>query len=227
MFAGISDAIDPQELIRTLGTIGLILIIFAESGLLLGIIFPGDSLLFTAGLFAATGKFGLNIWAVAGGAFVAAVLGAQVGYWIGRRYGPRLFQRPDSRFFKEEYVERSRVFFDKHGAKAIVLARFVPFVRTLAPPMAGMGQMEIRKFTIFNVVGAAIWALGVTLLGYWAGDLIPKDKVDTYLLPIIAVIILISLIPPLLEYRKHRATHPLTDAEAQALVEELHEELDD
>ena len=211
MFAGISDAIDPQELIRTLGTIGLILIIFAESGLLLGIIFPGDSLLFTAGLFAATGKFGLNIWAVAGGAFVAAVLGAQVGYWIGRRYGPRLFQRPESRIFKAEYVDRSRVFFDKHGAKAIVLARFVPFVRTLAPPMAGMGNMEIRTFTIFNVVGAAIWALGVTLLGYWAGDLIPKDKVDNYLLPIIGAIILISLIPPFLEYRKHRRTTSRAD----------------
>jgi membrane-associated protein len=222
-------SLDPQELIRTLGTIGLIAIIFAESGLLLGIIFPGDSLLFTAGLFAATGKFGLNIAAVAGGAFLAAVLGAQVGYWIGRRYGPRLFQRPDSRIFKSEYVERSKVFFEKHGAKAIVLARFVPFVRTLAPPMAGMGQMDVRQFTIFNVVGAFLWALGVTMLGYFAGDLIPKDKVDTYLLPIIAVIILISLIPPFLEWRKHKAesAHQLTDAEGRALVEELHEELED
>lgn len=231
MFAGISSAIDPQELIRTLGTLGLIAIIFAESGLLLGIIFPGDSLLFTAGLFAATGKFGLNIWAVAGGAFLAAVLGAQVGFWIGKKYGPRLFQRPDSRIFKAEYVERSRVFFDKHGSKAIVLARFVPFVRTLAPPMAGMGQMDTRTFTIFNVVGAGIWALGVTLLGYFAGDLIPKDKVDTYLLPIIAVIILISLIPPLLEYRKHKREsthpHPLTDAEGEALVDELHLDFED
>jgi len=226
MFAGISQAINPEELIRTLGTIGLIFIIFAESGLLLGIIFPGDSLLFTAGLFASTGKFGLNIWAVAGGAFIAAVLGAQVGYWIGKKYGPRLFQRPDSRIFKTEYVERSRVFFDKHGSKAIVLARFVPFVRTLAPPMAGMGEMEIRTFTIFNIVGAALWALGVTMLGYFAGDLIPKDKVDTYLLPIIGAIILISLIPPLLEYRKHKREQShaaLTDAEAAQLAEHIHE----
>ncbi|MGZ4713138.1 MAG: DedA family protein [Acidimicrobiia bacterium] len=205
------DIFDIQGLIEAVGTIGLIVIIFAESGLLLGIIFPGDSLLFTAGLFASTNKFGLNIFAVAGGAFVAAVLGAQVGYWIGHRYGPRLFQRPDSRIFKAEYVERSRVFFDKHGSKAIVLARFVPFVRTLAPPMAGMGEMEIRTFTIFNIIGAALWALGVTLLGYFAGDLIPKDKVDTYLLPIIGVIILISLIPPFLEYRKHRQTQGRPD----------------
>jgi len=227
MLAALS--LDPQELIRTLGTIGLIAIIFAESGLLLGIIFPGDSLLFTAGLFAATGKFGLNIVAVAGGAFVAAVLGAQVGYWIGKRYGPRLFQRPDSRIFKSEYVERSKVFFEKHGAKAIVLARFVPFVRTLAPPMAGMGQMDVRQFTIFNIFGAFLWAFGVTMLGYFAGDLIPKDKVDTYLLPIIAVIILISLIPPFLEWRKHKkeSAHQLTDAEGRALVDELHRELDD
>src|SRR6478672_904029 len=227
MLAALS--LDPQELIRTLGTIGLIAIIFAESGLLLGIIFPGDSLLFTAGLFAATGKFGLNIAAVAGGAFVAAVLGAQVGYWIGKKYGPRLFQRPDSRIFKAEYVDRSKVFFEKHGAKAIVLARFVPFVRTLAPPMAGMGQMDLRQFTIFNIFGAFLWAFGVTMLGYFAGDLIPKDKVDTYLLPIIAVIILISLIPPFLEWRKHKkeSTHQLTDAEGRALVDELHQELDD
>jgi membrane-associated protein len=198
------DIFDIKGLIETVGTIGLVLIIFAESGLLLGIIFPGDSLLFTAGLFAATSKFGLNIFAVSSGAFLAAVLGAQVGYWIGKKYGPRLFSRPDSRIFKAEYVERSRTFFTKHGSKAIVLARFVPFVRTLAPPMAGMGDMDLKTFTIFNVVGAALWAVGVTMLGYVVGDSIPPDKVDTYLLPIIALIILISMIPPFLEYRKHK-----------------------
>jgi membrane-associated protein len=222
------DFFNIEGLIETVGTIGLILIIFAETGLLVGIVFPGDSLLFTAGLFAATNKFGLNIVAVAGGAFLAAVAGAQVGYWIGRRYGPRLFQRPDSRIFKQEYVERSKVFFDRHGSKAIVLARFVPFVRTLASPMAGMGEMEIRTFTIFNVVGAALWALGVTLLGYFAGDLIPKDKVDTYLLPIIGLIILISLIPPLLEYRKHKregAERP-TATETREPVENLREDFE-
>ena len=198
------DIFSIKDLIHTVGTPGLILIIFAESGLLLGIIFPGDSLLFTAGLFAATGKFGLNIVAVAGGAFIAAVLGAQVGYWIGKKYGPKLFSRPDSRFFKAEYVNRSRTFFEKHGSKAIVLARFVPFVRTLAPPMAGMGEMELRTFTIYNIIGAALWAVGVTMLGYVVGDSIPPDKVDTYLLPIIALIIVISMIPPFLEYRKHK-----------------------
>ena len=198
------DIFDIKGLIETVGTLGLILIIFAESGLLLGIILPGDSLLFTAGLFAATGKFGLHILPVVGGVFLAAVLGAQVGYWIGKKYGPKLFSRPDSRIFKHEYVERSRVFFTKHGSKTIVLARFVPFVRTLAPPMAGMGEMELRTFTIYNIVGAALWAVGVTMLGYVVGDSIPPEKVDTYLLPIIALIILISMIPPFLEYRKHK-----------------------
>jgi len=204
MYAGLMDSVDPTKLLGSFGTIGLILIMFAESGLLLGLIFPGDSLLFTAGLFAATSKFGLNIAAVAGGAIVAAIVGAQVGYWLGHRYGPRLFQRPDSRIFKAEYVERSRAFFEKHGSKTIVLARFIPFVRTLAPPMAGMAEMDAKVFTTYNVAGALLWAGGVTMLGYFAGDLIPKDKVDTYLLPIIAVIILLSLIPPLLEYRKHK-----------------------
>src|SRR6266508_644533 len=127
----------PERLIETFGTIGLLVIIFAESGLLLGLIFPGDSLLFTAGLLASQNKFGLNIGVVAIGCFVAAVAGTQVGYWLGRRFGPKLFRRPDSRIFKQEYVERSRQFFDRHGSKTIVLARFVPFVRTLAPMLAG------------------------------------------------------------------------------------------
>lgn len=201
------DIFSIKDLIQTAGTIGLILIIFAESGLLLGLIFPGDSLLFTAGLFAAVhvkGQPHLNIFAVAGGAFVAAVLGAQVGYWFGHKYGAKLFHRPDSRIFKAEYVDRSRTFFDKHGSKTIVLARFVPFVRTLAPPMAGMAEMDLKVFTTYNVVGGVLWAVGVTMLGYFVGGEIPPDKVDTYLLPIIAGIIILSMIPPFLEYRKHK-----------------------
>jgi membrane-associated protein len=223
------DLFDPKSLIETFGTIGLILIIFAESGLLLGLIFPGDSLLFTAGLLASENKFGLNIYFVAGGAFVAAVAGAQVGYWLGRRYGPSLFKRPDSRIFKREYVDRAREFFDKHGAKTIVLARFVPFVRTLVPMMAGIGEMNPGTFFTYNVVGAGLWAAGVTLAGYGLGSAIPD--VDKYLLPIIGLIILISLIPPLLEYRKHRKSpqreHELDDAEASELATDLHNVVDD
>jgi membrane-associated protein len=195
---------DPESLIRTLGTIGIIAIIFLESGMLLGLIFPGDSLLFTAGLFAATGKFGLNIGTVTIGVILAAIAGGQVGYWIGKKYGPSLFRRPDSRIFKQEYVERSEEFFDKHGSKTIFLARFLPFVRTLVPPLAGIGKMDLRKYTTYNVFGGVVWAGGVTLAGYWLGKQIPPDKVDTYLIPIVLGIIVLSLIPPLLEWRKHK-----------------------
>jgi membrane-associated protein len=223
------DLFDPKSLIEAFGTIGLILIIFAESGLLLGLIFPGDSLLFTAGLLAASNKFGLNIFLVAGGVFVAAVAGAQVGYWLGRKYGPSLFKRPDSRIFKRKYVDRSREFFDKHGAKTVLLARFVPFVRTLTPMMAGIGEMEGRTFFAFNVLGAALWALGVSLAGFALGKTYPDA--DKYLLPIIAVIIVVSLIPPALEYLKHRrmakAEHPLDDAEASELSADLHHVVDE
>ena len=223
------DLFDPKSLIETFGTIGLIVIIFAESGLLLGLIFPGDSLLFTAGLLAASNKFGLNIAVLAGGAFLAAMAGAQVGFWLGRRYGPSLFKRPDSRLFKREYVDQSRDFFDKHGAKTIVLARFVPFVRTLAPMMAGIGDMNGRTFFLFNALGAFLWAFGITIAGYFLGSAIPN--VDKYLLPIIAAIIAISLIPPFLEYRKHKRergkAHPLDEAEAEDLAADLHDVVDD
>lgn len=224
------DFLDPKSLIQTFGTIGLITIIFAESGLLLGLVFPGDSLLFTAGLLASEHKFGLNIWAIAGGAFVAAVLGTECGYMLGRRYGPGLFRRPDSRVFKREYVDRSRVFFDRHGTKTVVLARFVPFVRTLVPMMAGIGEMERTPFTLFNLLGAFLWAIGVSVAGFFLGKTIPN--VDRYLLPIIALIIVLSLIPPFIEYRRHRrvphaSSAPLTDAEAEELAARLHANVDD
>ncbi len=223
------DLFDPKSLIETFGTIGLIFIIFAESGLLLGLVFPGDSLLFTAGLLASEHKFGLNIYLVAGGAFLAAVAGSQLGYFLGKRYGPSLFKRPDSRIFKREYVDRAREFFDKHGPKTIVLARFVPFVRTLVPMMAGIGEMNPGTFFAYNVLGAALWAAGVTLAGFGLGKTIPN--VDKYLLPIIGLIILISLIPPLLEYRKHKRgqtdEHPLDDAEAGELATDLHNVVDE
>ena len=193
---------DPKHLIETFGTIGLILIIYAESGILLGLIFPGDSLLFTAGLLASQNKFGLNIFFIAGGAFAAAVLGAQTGYWLGKRFGPAMFRRPDSRIFKQEYVDKSKEYFDRYGGKTVVIGRFVPFVRTLVPMLAGIGEMDLRQFTLFNVMGAALWAAGVSVAGYFLGKSIPN--VDRYLLPIIFLIILISVIPPLIEIRRQR-----------------------
>jgi membrane-associated protein len=222
LLAGVTDAIDPQEIIRTFGTIGLILIIFAESGLLIGFFLPGDSLLFTAGIFAAKGD--LNIAVILFGCFAAAVLGDQVGYAFGKRVGPALFKRTDSKLFKQEYIQRADEFFERHGAKTIVLARFVPVVRTFAPILAGVGSMRYRTFLMFNLVGGFVWAVGVTLLGYWLGNQIGADNIDKYLLPIIFVIIVISVVPAVIEVMRHRRkARRLTDAEAEAMAERIHE----
>jgi membrane-associated protein len=197
-------SLDPKEILESFGpwaTIGLILIIFAETGLLIGFFLPGDSLLFTAGVLASDGN--LNILVILIGVFLAAVIGDQVGYTIGKRAGPALFKREDSRFFKQRYVERTKEFFEQHGPKTIVLARFVPVVRTFAPVLAGVGEMSRRTFTTYNVIGGFIWAIGVTLAGYLLGSVI-GDDIDKYLLPIIGVIIVLSILPPLIEIRRER-----------------------
>ncbi len=193
-----SPAMDVEKLIETVGTLGLFAIVFAESGLLVGFFLPGDSLLFTAGLLASQGK--LNLPVILVGCFVAAVAGDQAGYLFGKRVGPALFKRPESRFFKHENVEKAQAYFDKYGVKTIVLARFVPVVRTFAPIVAGVGSMEYRTFLRFNVLGGFLWGVGVTLLGYVLGDTIPD--IDKYLLPVILVIVALSLLPVALELRK-------------------------
>ena len=198
VFAALS--LDPEKLIEAFGTIGLFLIVFAESGLLFGFFLPGDSLLFTAGLLASQDR--LNLPLILVGCFVAAVAGDQVGYAFGNRVGPALFRRPDSRFFKKEHLERAHAYFEDHGSKTIVLARFVPIVRTFAPIVAGVGSMQYRTFVTFNIIGGAIWAIGVTTLGYLLGEAIPD--IDKYLLPVIGLIIFLSLIPVAIELRKAR-----------------------
>jgi membrane-associated protein len=222
------DFLDPENIIEWLGpfaTIGLFLIVFAESGLLIGFFLPGDSLLFTAGLLAAQDEAGLQLPVLLVGCFIAAVLGDQVGYMFGKRVGPSLFRREDSRLFKQEYVQRTKDFFESHGPKTILLARFVPVVRTFAPILAGVGEMPYRTFVRYNVVGGFIWAVGVTTAGYVLGSTIPS--IDRYLLPIIFVIVLLSVIPPFLEWRKHRkVVAPASAAEAEAEAEELQELLD-
>lgn len=220
---------DPKELLDSLspyGEIGLMLIIFAETGLLIGFFLPGDSLLFTAGLLANQGK--LNLAFVLVGCFAAAVIGDQVGFTIGDKLGPRFLAKPDSKVFKREYVERTEAFFDKHGPKTIVLARFVPVVRTFAPVLAGVGKMSRRTFLTFNVFGAFIWVFGVTLTGYLLADVI-GDSVDKYLLPIIFLVIVISLIPPFLEWRKAKKEGPQAISDAQAVAEaaRLHHDVED
>ena len=199
------DWLDPKTLLEKFGdlaTLGLWLIVFAESGLLIGFFLPGDSLLFTAGVLAANGD--LNIYAVSIGSAVAAILGDQVGYLFGKRVGPALFRRPNSRLFKQEYVERTQKYFEENGSKTIVIARFVPVVRTFAPIIAGVSNMPYRTFVRFNIIGGLLWGAGLTLLGFFAGEAIGEKNIDKYLLPIIAVIILASLMPPFLEYRKHK-----------------------
>jgi membrane-associated protein len=222
-------SLDPKEIIDSLspyGEIGLILIIFAETGLLIGFFLPGDSLLFTAGLLANQGR--LNLAAVLLGCFAAAVIGDQVGFTFGQQAGPRIFRRPDSRLFKQEYVERTHAFFERHGPKTIVIARFVPVVRTFAPVLAGVGTMSRRTFGSYNVIGAFIWVFGVTMAGYLLSDVIGED-IDKYLLPIIGVIIVLSLVPPLIEWRrsKQHPAHVVTEAEAEAEAAELHSIVDD
>ena len=189
-----------EHLLETVGTLGLFAIVFAESGLFFGFFLPGDSLLFTAGLLASQGK--LNFPLILAGCFIAAVAGDQVGYAFGNRVGPALFRRPDSRFFKKENLEKAQAYFDKYGVKTIVIARFVPIVRTFAPILAGVGSMEYRTFVRFNVLGGFLWAVGVTTLGYVLGDTIPD--IDKYLLPVIGLIIVLSLVPVALELRKAR-----------------------
>jgi membrane-associated protein len=187
--------IEPRDLIEAVGHIGVFLIVFAETGLLIGFFLPGDSLLFTAGFLASQDI--LNIWILIPGCFIAAVAGDATGYAIGHRMGKTLFTKPESRLFKPERLVQAEAFFKKHGGKAIILARFVPFARTFVPMIAGIGTMPYRRFAAFNAIGAVLWAIGIPTAGYFLGKSIPD--VDRYLLPVIALIILISLTPAAFE----------------------------
>jgi membrane-associated protein len=189
--------LDPKSLIDDVGLWGVFAVVFAESGLLVGFFLPGDSLLFTAG-FLASGPSSVDealhlpLGFLLIGTFVAAVAGDQVGYLLGRRAGPAIFRRPDSRFFKQENVDKAHAFFDKYGAKTIVLARFVPIVRTFAPVVAGVSRMNYRTFVTFNVVGGFLWAIGVTLLGYFLGQVdVIEDNLELAILTVVAI----SLLP--------------------------------
>ena len=183
--------IDLEELIRAVGYVGMFAIIFAETGLLFGFFLPGDSLLFTAGFLASQDY--LDIVPLVIVCFVAAVTGDATGYAIGKSGGRRLFQKEESRFFKPEFLVKAHDFFEKHGGKAVILARFLPIVRTFVPVVAGMGAMRYARFAMFNVVGGLLWAVGLPVAGYFLGEAIPS--VDRYLLPIIALIIIASILP--------------------------------
>lgn len=183
-----------------IGYIIIFAIIFAESGLLIGFFLPGDSLLFTAGLLASQGI--ISLWILIIVVMAGAILGDTVGYWFGHKAGPMIFKREDSRLFKKENLVRAEKFYERHGAKTIVLARFIPFIRTFAPIVAGVGSMKYKTFLIYNIAGGIAWAVSVPIAGYYLFKYIPN--IDKYLLPIIALIIIISAIPALLEFIRSR-----------------------
>lgn len=187
--------VDLQELIVHIGVWVTFLIIFAESGLLIGFFLPGDSLIFTAGLLASQGHF--NIWYFLLGGSIAAIVGDNVGYAFGRRFGPRIFSRDDSWLFKKDHVEKARDFYEKHGPLTIVLARFTPVVRTFAPILAGVGKMNYRTFLTYNIIGGLVWVWGLGWLGYGLGDVAQKNniEIDKYILPVLILIIVASILP--------------------------------
>ncbi|QBJ91656.1 hypothetical protein D0Z67_16090 [Streptomyces seoulensis] len=193
--------LDPNYLLDTYSIWGLLLIVFAESGLLIGFFLPGDSLLFTAGLLITSGQLDFPLWGAIALICAAAILGDQAGYMFGKKVGPSLFNRPDSRLFKQENVIKAHEFFEKYGPKSLVLARFVPIVRTFTPIVAGVSGMRYRSFLTFNVIGGVLWGAGVTLLGSWLGNIgVVKDNIEAMLI----LIVLISVIPIAIEFLRAR-----------------------
>jgi membrane-associated protein len=198
-----SFGIDLVELIRTIGYFGLIGIIFAESGLFFGFFLPGDSLLLTAGLLAARGELSLPILLLT--LAPAAVLGDNVGYWFGKKAGPPIFSRENSLLFRRKNLLAAKAFYDKHGGKTITIARFMPFIRTFAPIVAGAVEMKYRRFMLFNLAGGVLWAIGVTMAGYFLGQSIPPEVLDKYFLIILVVVIFLSALPAMIHaWREYR-----------------------
>jgi membrane-associated protein len=195
---------DLRALIETFGYPLVWSIVFAESGLLVGFLLPGDSLLFVAGFVCSLPNIPLDIRVMAFGCFVFAVLGDSVGYYTGKRFGRKLFDKQDSKFFKKKHLMAAEAFFDKQGKTAIILARFMPFVRTFAPIVAGIAAMRYKTFMSYNVIGGFVWGVGLTCLGYFLGEIIPEDKIDQYLIPIVLGIMFISLAPSIFHIIKAR-----------------------
>ncbi|MER6569167.1 VTT domain-containing protein [Streptomyces sp. NPDC001093] len=193
--------LDPNHLLGTYGIWGLLLVVFAESGLLIGFFLPGDSLLFTCGLLITSNQLDFPLWGAIGLICLAAILGDQAGYMFGKKVGPSLFNRPDSRLFKQENVTKAHEFFEKYGPKSLVLARFVPIVRTFTPIIAGVSGMKYRSFLIFNVIGGTLWGAGVTLLGSWLGNIgFVKNNIEAILI----LIVLVSVVPIAIEFLRAR-----------------------
>jgi membrane-associated protein len=195
-----SNVYNVPELIRLVGFYGLIAIVFAETGLLVGFFLPGDSLLITAGLFAARGD--LDIRLMIPSLILAAIVGNATGYAIGKRTGKALYSRPDSLLFRQEHVRMTHDYYERHGGKTVVLAQFIPILRTFAPVVAGVGEMGYRRFATYNVVGAILWVTSMTLAGYLLGNLVPNIEQRIHI--VVAIVIAISLMPPAIAYLRSR-----------------------
>ncbi len=204
---------DLPELIKTIGYIGLFGMVFAETGLLFGFILPGDSLLFTAGILASQGYLNLAITLTV--LFLATLIGDNTGYYIGRSLGPKIFTKEESLFFRKSHLEKAQAFFKKHGPKAIIIARFVPVVRTFSPTLAGVGKMPYRQFLSFSIIGALLWAVGLTLLGYSLGQVIPN--IELYIIPGIILIVLASVSPFLYKIAKEKSVRDAIKLEVKKL----------
>lgn len=194
--------LDPNELISNGGLVLIAFIIFAESGLLFGFFFPGDTLLFAAGVLAAAGQF--HILALLGVIVFSAIAGGYAGYWIGYKTGPKLFTKKDGIIFRKEYIDRSEKFYEDHGGKTIMFARFIPIIRTFAPVVAGVAKMDQRKFMFYNILGSGVWAVSITLLGYFFGSKIPN--IEALVLPIILLAMIITIMPTIYHILKDPKT---------------------
>ena len=207
------EFLSPENILNWLGPwalVGVAFIIFAECGLLIGFFLPGDSLLFLTGLFVAQNFIEESVWLVVIVLATMAVVGNLVGYWIGRAVGPKLFDKPDSKIFKQEYVEKTHAFFEKYGARAIILARFVPIVRTFITAIAGVAKMDFRKYALYSTIGGVLWAAGITLAGYYLGNFpIVKDNIEI----VVILVVLVSILPIVIEYIKHRSEGKAAAAE--------------
>lgn len=193
---------DPRLLVQAGGYVGLTAIIFSETGLLIGFFLPGDSLLVTAGLLSSQPQFGLNMWLLGLLLTIAAIVGNTLGYAIGRYTGPRLFTRDDSLLFKKKHLYQAQAFYEKHGGKTLVIARFMPIVRTFVPVVAGLGAMNLRTYTAYNVLGAVLWIWSMLFVGYFLGRYVPG--IENHITKVILVVIFVSLLPGLVSWARER-----------------------
>ncbi|GGC63903.1 alkaline phosphatase [Pedobacter quisquiliarum] len=196
--------VDPEKLLREGGFYVVVFVIFAETGLFFGFFLPGDYLLFLAGMFVATGKLDVNIYVLIAGLMAAAISGNFTGYWFGRKTGPVLYQRKDSFFFKKRFLKAAEAYYNKQGAFALIMGRFVPIVRTFAPIIAGVVKLDFRKFALYNILGAILWIASLTLLGYFLGKKFERE-INQYLLYIILGFIVITTIPVIIAFLRKRS----------------------